>query len=65
VQEWLRQNGADTSTIKIFEMPFSPMTPALTRGTLGAAFIAEPFLSERERSCSESARRSDVPSRWG
>jgi NitT/TauT family transport system substrate-binding protein len=45
VQEWLRQNGADTSTIKIFEMPFSPMTPALTRGTIAAAFIAEPFLS--------------------
>jgi NitT/TauT family transport system substrate-binding protein len=45
VQEWLRNGGADLSKIKIFEAPFSTMAPALVRGTVGAAFIGEPFLS--------------------
>jgi NitT/TauT family transport system substrate-binding protein len=45
VQEWLRQNGADLTKIKLFETPFSTMAPALERGTVAAAFIAEPFLS--------------------
>jgi NitT/TauT family transport system substrate-binding protein len=43
VTEWLRRNGADITKVKLFEMPFSPMAPALARGTVAAAFIAEPF----------------------
>lgn len=43
VTEWLRRNGADVTKVKLFEMPFSPMAPALARGTVAAAFIAEPF----------------------
>jgi NitT/TauT family transport system substrate-binding protein len=45
VTEWLRRGGADLSTVKIFELPFSTMVPALDRGTIAAAFLAEPFLS--------------------
>jgi NitT/TauT family transport system substrate-binding protein len=45
VTEWLRQGGADTSRIKIFELPFAVMIPALLRGEVAAAFVAEPFLS--------------------
>ena len=45
VQQWLHLNGADISKIKIYELPFSVMAPALGRGTVAAAFIAEPFLS--------------------
>jgi NitT/TauT family transport system substrate-binding protein len=45
VSEWLRQGGANLSTIKIFELPFATMVPALQRGTCAACFLAEPFLS--------------------
>jgi len=45
VTEWLKRNGADTSTIKIFEMPFSTMLPGLQRGTVAAVFLAEPFIT--------------------
>ncbi|HXF33512.1 MAG TPA: ABC transporter substrate-binding protein [Candidatus Acidoferrales bacterium] len=45
-REWLRQNGADVTKVKFIEMPFSTMVPALGRGTIAAAFLAEPFLSD-------------------
>ena len=45
VTEWLRQGGANLSTIKIFELPFATMVPAIQRGTCAACFLAEPFLS--------------------
>ena len=45
VQEWIKANGADVSKVKLLELPFSSMAPALTRGTVAAALIAEPFLS--------------------
>lgn len=44
-QEWLKAGGADVSRVKMLELPFSTMGPALTRGTVAAALIAEPFLS--------------------
>ncbi len=50
VNEWLRRGGADTSRIKIFELPFATMVPALVRGEIAAAFLAEPFLSAGLRS---------------
>ena len=45
VREWLRANGADLTKIKFLEMPYGEMASALGRGTVGAAFIGEPFLS--------------------
>jgi NitT/TauT family transport system substrate-binding protein len=45
VSEWLKRGGADLSSIKIFELPFSTMIPGLQRGTVAAAFLAEPFIS--------------------
>lgn len=45
LQEWVKQNGADATKVKLIELPFSAMAPALTRGTIAAAAIAEPFLS--------------------
>jgi NitT/TauT family transport system substrate-binding protein len=42
---WLSNNGADISTIKVIEMPQPEMRAALRRGTIAAATIAEPFLS--------------------
>jgi NitT/TauT family transport system substrate-binding protein len=42
---WLSNNGADISTIKVIEMPQQEMRAALQRGTIAAATISEPFLS--------------------
>ena len=45
MRQWLKDNGADTTKIKIVELPFSAMASAISRGTVLAAVIAEPFLS--------------------
>ena len=42
---WLSQNGADLEKVKFIELTFAAMAPALTRGTVAAAVIGEPFLS--------------------
>jgi NitT/TauT family transport system substrate-binding protein len=44
--EWLRNNGADPSKVKFYELHFPEMAPALARGTVDAALIGEPFLTE-------------------
>ena len=44
--EWLTRNGADPSKVKFFELHFPEMTPALERGTVDAALVGEPFLTE-------------------
>jgi NitT/TauT family transport system substrate-binding protein len=43
--EWLRANGADTGTIKMFELPFPTMAAALEQGRVQAALIGEPFVN--------------------
>jgi NitT/TauT family transport system substrate-binding protein len=47
---WLQQHGADPSTIKMTEMPFSQMGPSLERGAIAAATISEPSLTNAIRS---------------
>jgi NitT/TauT family transport system substrate-binding protein len=46
--EWLTRNGADASKVKFFELHFPEMTAALTRGTVDAALLGEPFLTENK-----------------
>jgi NitT/TauT family transport system substrate-binding protein len=45
VREWLQDNGADQTKVKIVELPFAAMVAALGRGTIAGALLAEPFLS--------------------
>jgi NitT/TauT family transport system substrate-binding protein len=45
IYEWVRKNGGDNSKIKLYEINFAEMAPALTRGTLPCALVGEPFLS--------------------
>jgi NitT/TauT family transport system substrate-binding protein len=45
VVAWIDQNGGDSSTVHLVELPFSAMAPALKRGTVAAVPIAEPTLS--------------------
>ena len=50
--EWVRANGGDPAKVKLFELTFADMNPALDRGTIAAALQGEPFLSagkERQR----------------
>jgi NitT/TauT family transport system substrate-binding protein len=46
-QAWIDQNGGDSSTVRFAEVIRSEMPPALERGTLDAAQLAEPVLSAR------------------
>lgn len=39
------ENGSDSSTIRLVEIPFSAMAAAVVRGMVAAAPIAEPALS--------------------
>lgn len=45
VKAWLTQNGAEPSKVQLVELAFSAMGPALARGTIAAATIAEPALT--------------------
>jgi NitT/TauT family transport system substrate-binding protein len=42
---WIDRNGGDSNKVQLVEMPFSAMAPAIRRGTVAAAPIAEPALS--------------------
>ena len=42
---WVDQNGGDSTTLHLVELPFSAMAAALRRGTVSAVPIAEPALS--------------------
>jgi NitT/TauT family transport system substrate-binding protein len=42
---WFQEAGVDLSKVKIVEMPFSAMGPAVERGTIAAAQTTEPALS--------------------
>jgi NitT/TauT family transport system substrate-binding protein len=57
IREWLKQNGADPSGVKFFEMRYSEVPAGLARGTIDAGLVGEPFLS----SATESLRRLGVP----
>jgi ABC-type nitrate/sulfonate/bicarbonate transport system substrate-binding protein len=46
VQEWLKKNGVDASTVHLIEIPLPAANAALQRGTIAAALNGEPFLSE-------------------
>ena len=45
IQEWLKVNGADPARVKYYEMRYPLMYAALTRGTVDAALLGEPYLS--------------------
>lgn len=45
MREWLRQSGADLAKVRIVEMPFPDMVPAMQRGQVAAALVAEPYIA--------------------
>jgi NitT/TauT family transport system substrate-binding protein len=46
IQEWLRKNNVDASTVRLVEIPLPAANAALQRGTIAAALNGEPFLSD-------------------
>ena len=46
LKAWLAQNGVDLAKVKLVELTFAAMGPALTRGTISAGVIGEPLLSQ-------------------
>lgn len=45
VQSWLRLSGINRDHVSLVEIPLSTVVPALSRGTVAAAFLAEPYLT--------------------
>jgi NitT/TauT family transport system substrate-binding protein len=45
VLEWLKKGGVSKSDVKISYVPFVDMLAALSKGTVDAAFVPEPFLT--------------------
>ena len=60
VKSWIESNGASLADVKFYELPFAAMVPALNRGDLAAAFIAEPFLTQVRDSVRVLARAYDA-----
>jgi NitT/TauT family transport system substrate-binding protein len=46
LRSWLTQHGADITKIHFIELPFSQMVTALDRGTVAAACLSEPVMSQ-------------------
>lgn len=45
LEQYLKDNGADSAKVKMVEMNFPVMDAAVTRGTVDAVILGEPFLS--------------------
>lgn len=46
LRAWLTQHGADAQKVKFVEMPFAEMAPAIARGQVAGAYLAEPVMSQ-------------------
>ena len=46
LRAWLAQHGADAQKVKLVEMPFAVMAPAIARGAVAGAYLAEPVMSQ-------------------
>lgn len=46
LRAWLTQHGADAQKVKLVEMPFAEMAPAIARGAVAGAYLAEPVMSQ-------------------
>jgi NitT/TauT family transport system substrate-binding protein len=46
VREWMRSNGADSTKARFVELPPPALVPAIVRGTVAAAMVSEPALSQ-------------------
>jgi NitT/TauT family transport system substrate-binding protein len=60
VKAWLAANDVNIDSVRFFEIPYALMVPALGRGTLNAAFVSEPFISETRGSLRVFANAFDA-----
>jgi NitT/TauT family transport system substrate-binding protein len=45
LQSWIDKNGGDAKSVKMLELPFPQLVPAMNRGTIAAAIIVEPYIT--------------------
>jgi NitT/TauT family transport system substrate-binding protein len=45
-KNWLVRNGGDIASMKIIELPVASTIPTMLRGTVAAAFVGEPFITQ-------------------
>jgi NitT/TauT family transport system substrate-binding protein len=60
VEAWLSKNGVSVSQVHPIEVPFAAMAAALERGTIDAAVLAEPFITDAGDSLRLLAKAFDV-----
>ena len=60
VQAWLAQNNEDVTKVRAIEVPFAQIAAALTRGTIDAGVIGEPFITGAKGSVRMLAPAFDV-----
>lgn len=60
VRAWLTQNGADVTKVQLIELAFPQMAPALVRGTIAAATVPEPQLTDAKSDVRVFAKFFDV-----
>jgi NitT/TauT family transport system substrate-binding protein len=46
MKAWFTTHGANSENIKFIEMPYAQMGPALARGNIAGAYVAEPVFSQ-------------------
>lgn len=49
VRNWIDRSGGDSSTVKVVELGFPAMQPALASRRIDAAMVAEPFLTRAKQ----------------
>lgn len=49
VRAWIESTGGDLAKIKLFELSYATMVPAMLRGDIVAGFVAEPFYSSMKK----------------
>ena len=65
IAAWIDQHGGDSSKVKFVELTFPEVAPALGRGRVDAAFIAEPFATQaREMTRVLGTPMSAISKRW-
>jgi NitT/TauT family transport system substrate-binding protein len=45
LQSWIDKNGGDATSVKMLELPFPQLVPAMNRGTIAAAIMVEPYIT--------------------
>jgi len=60
LRAWMPQNGVDSATVKLVELPAAAMVPAILRGTVACGLVGEPFITPNRAEMRELGRPLDA-----